>query len=1160
MPNLIISLLGHPEILIDGEIFDTDRRKAIALLAYLVVAGKPQPRSHLAAFLWPDYSQDSAFAYLRRALFELNKGLGKGRIEADRHTAGFNSLPATLCDIIIFESELEAARLNRDPVPHLEAAVGQYKGEFMSGFFLQDTEPFEDWLRQQREYYRREYAKALELLVMHYEQSGLWEPALKHARTWLAMDDLNEAAHRAKMRVYAVLGDRSGAFRQYEDCIQALRYGLEVEPQPETTALFEQIRTGRFEERTHAVALQTSGTRAVSHIRLPVLITPFIGRQAEIEQVKEIILTPETRLLTLFGPGGSGKTRLSIQAASQIGARFLHGVCFVPLATVQTAEGIVPALAKALEISFYKDEETPKQRLLNYLREKQLLLILDNLDQLVGPGTSNLLVELLTGAEAVKLLVTSRIRLNIQAEQIYTVSGMRMPTSVEVELWTDPESQAKSFGAVQLFLACARRTQPDFKLDRDCAAAIADICQLVYGMPLGLELAASWLELMPPREIASEIRRSLDFLETDQTDIPERQRSIRAVFDYSWRLLNEVERETFLSLSIFVGSFSREAAQEVSSASLRNLLSFSNKSWLLQVENGRFQLHPLLQHYGQELLRGDEVAWRDTCDRHAAYYAGSIAEQFARMKGPDQIAALNDLSEEFNTNIRAAWDWLVANERWPIIREKMLPGINQFGMMRWRSDEIISWMRNARLKIDPRLGIEEKLTYITAGTIEVYFEEVWGFKENQPEERIASLWQLAVEENLAEALGLWFVVIGKLFLLHNLAPQAEALVDGAIKRIRSQGDPWVLGSALLMRSLTWGDQFPTELTDQNLREALEIFRRLGTIHEQAIILDMMAHNARAKKRPLEEVVELFQQAQYYYSRANDPFGIGAIYWDIGDLYLNRGEPQKGFDSYHKMQSSLEQLGYLRMVGENLHWESLWATRYSTFEHALETRQRSFDRYSKYATQTSYYWNVFEMGEVYRIFGNSKKALGFYEDAGAYFKRINYFLGQGYYHRALGDIAIQEAHYLDALECYETYNRYVEQDNHMWSMAQAAARLAWVYAHLGKVYSSRNHIYQCLKLLRDADETNLTLAALLCEARCQVEEGKNESSAALAAYIAEHPFTWNETRQQAKALRTTLSEKVPEEVFESLNNRFQGRDIRELAAKWLADYEAERLKT
>jgi DNA-binding SARP family transcriptional activator len=562
MPGLEISLLGPPKILINGVEFDTDRRKAIALLAYLVLSGTPQPREHLAATFWPDYNRDSAFAYLRRTLFELNKGLGKGRLETDRFSAGFVPSGDTRIDIALFQSELAASRLDKDPVPHLEAAVKEYRGEFMQGFFLKDTEPFEDWLRGRRERFRQEYALSLEQLAANYEQRGAWVQAINYARAWLELDEFDEAAHRAIMRVYAGMGDRSRAFRQYEMCAQVLKDGLGIEPQQETTVLLERIRAGSFEEAVRAAEATRPDTGPASNIRLPVLTTPFIGRRPEIEQIKEFILNRKTRLLTLFGPGGSGKTRLSIQAASEVSDHFQDGVWFVPLATVQSAEGIIPALAKSLSFSFYQEEDTRNQQLIDYLREKHLLLILDNVDQLVGPEAAGIFNEILTGAEGVKIMVTSRIRLNLQAEQIFTVQGMRMPTSQEVESWTDPETQALSFSAVQLFLDRARRLQPGFLLNREHAAAVGHICQLVHGMPLGLELAASWLELLPPDEIAREIRRSLDFLETDRLDVPERQRSIRAVYDYSWKLLDEIEREAFLSLSVFLGSFSEKLPNE----------------------------------------------------------------------------------------------------------------------------------------------------------------------------------------------------------------------------------------------------------------------------------------------------------------------------------------------------------------------------------------------------------------------------------------------------------------------------------------------------------------------------------------------------------------------------------------------------------------------
>lgn len=1159
MADLRISLLGTPSILVENQPFDTDRRKAIALLAYLAVTGKTQPRQQLAAFFWPDYDRDSAFAYLRRTLYELNKGLGSGWLLTDRESAGFDTSTGALVDTQVFERELAASSSSDDPLPHLETAVAQYKGEFMAGFFLQDTEPFEDWLRLQRENHRRNFATVLERLVAIYEQRAAWEPALKHGLAWVGLDDLNEAAYRAVMRIYASMGDRSSAIRQFEICAQKLREDLKVKPQPETTALYELIRTGSFEGAKRPVELLKAEGKNVTNLHLPVLTTPFIGRRSEIEQVKELILNPNNRLVTLFGPGGAGKTRLSIQAASEVCDHFPDGVWFTSLVAVQTTEGILPAIAKALNFSFHREEETHRKQILEFIAEKKLLLILDNIDKLVSAKTASMLVEILTSSESLKLLVTSRERLNVQAEQVFPVPGMHMPTPAEAAEWTDPEKQAAPFSAMQLFINKARRVKPDFMLNHENATAVAEICQLVSGMPLGLELAASWMELLPPEEIKDEMRRSLDFLETDQPDVPDRQRSIRAVFDYSWKMLNDSEREIFLALSVFNGSFTREAAQQVSGAALRGLLSLANKSWLQQVQGGRFHLHPLLQHYGLDLLRQNDQKWKNACERHAHYYAQFVVEQTRRLHSAEQLAALEDLSEEFDTNVKAAWEWLAAEGCWTEIREKMVLGCFEFGTMRWRSDDFIVLLRNTRLKLERLEGREELLTRAIIGIAEINFEEMWAFMENRPADRTAALWNTVEENNLADLMGIWYVLLGKIYAMQNPSRQVEDKIEKAIERIREQKDPWLLGMALLLQASLWGG-FPKGeslgKTDQYMQEALKIFKELGTIYELSEILRSMAEIAIKKKLPMDEIIDLYRQAQEFSTKLNDLVGIGMIYFSMGNLFFQRGRAEEGFMTLHNMRQVFEQIGNQRMVGMSLSWESIWATRYSNFEHALETRQRDMEHSQKYWSQAVYFWNLLEMGEVYRIFGNQKKALEYFETAHENFQRINMKLGLGHYQRGLGDIAMLECRYTDALKHYQDYQYFAEQDNHEWSIAQAFLKQAWAYAHLGEVEKSRRNNYACLKRLQNADEVAMELMALLCEARCLAEEGNIEPAVALAAFVSGHPITWNETRTLAKALLASHTHKLDSQALRKAYSRFQGRDVRELTSVWLTDYERQ----
>ncbi|HJS29949.1 MAG TPA: BTAD domain-containing putative transcriptional regulator, partial [Anaerolineales bacterium] len=700
MSWLEISLLGPPEIRLEGSLVKTDRRKAIALLAYLAVTGKPQTRDFLSAFLWPDYERDSAYAYLRRTLWELNQMLGKGWIQVDRDYASLAPTGELWLDVAAFQRLIKDSRSG---IEGLTEAINLYRGDFLAGFAVADTGPLEDWQMQQAEHFRRQFAECLERLVGAHARAGEYETGLGYAWRWLAQDQLNEAAHRAIMRLLAGMGDRTGAVRQYEACVQILKTELGVDPQPETTVLYESVLHGGVHTSPpEQDGKSTSAIPGLSH--LPLLPTPFIGRRPDVDRLKALMKDADVRLLTLTGPGGAGKTRLSIQAASELEEAFPDGVFFAVLAPVQTELGAIQTIARVIGFPFLRDEESPRQQLLDFLCEKQLLLILDNFEHLIE--AVGLVRDILAAATGVKLVITSRVRLNLQGEQLYPVGGMSLPDAFEVSGWDTPIEQAESFSGVQLFIDRARRVQPEFTLTRENLTSVLEIGRLVQGMPLGLELAAAWVELLPPEEIKLEISHNLDFLDTDLADIPDRQRSIRAVFESSWGLLTDEERETFLRLCVFVGSFSREAALKVSGASLRSLLGLANKSWLQQTSGGRFQLHELMRQYGDERLQMDIPAWREAKNRHAEYFARFVESQSQKMRSADQIAGFRALGEEYEGNIRVAGDWLVAERRWDDLIDRMGLGMFHFDWIRWGLHELIPWFRTARLSLGSETGHE----------------------------------------------------------------------------------------------------------------------------------------------------------------------------------------------------------------------------------------------------------------------------------------------------------------------------------------------------------------------------------------------------------------------------------------------------------------------
>jgi len=389
-------------------------------------------------------------------------------------------------------------------------------------------------------------------------------------------------------------------------------------------------------------------------LNLPAQPTPFIGRVAELDEITRLLADPACRLLTLVGAGGIGKTRLALELAHRVAANssigFPDGVSFVSLQPLSSPEFIVPAIAEAIHLKFYSSDE-PKQQLLRELQYKFYLLVMDNFEHLLDGAP--IVSEILAAAPGVKVVATSREALNLQEEWLFTVQGMAYPETAD---------DIEDYSAVQLFAQNARRMRPDFSLDEE-ATGVRNICALVEGMPLALELAAAWVRVMSCMEIANEIRGGLDILETPARNVPPRHRNMRAVLEYSWGLLTDTQREVFQKLSVFQGSFTRQAAEAITGASLRTLSSLVDKSWLRwDPARRRYDLHELLRQYGDEQLRLDSAAWNETAERHCRYFAQFLEAQLPRLTGGQYQEAIADIETDFD-NVRSSWNWAVEHCR-----------------------------------------------------------------------------------------------------------------------------------------------------------------------------------------------------------------------------------------------------------------------------------------------------------------------------------------------------------------------------------------------------------------------------------------------------------------------------------------------------------------
>jgi predicted ATPase/class 3 adenylate cyclase len=375
---------------------------------------------------------------------------------------------------------------------------------------------------------------------------------------------------------------------------------------------------------------------------LPIQLTELVGRQAELAEAEQLLT--RTRLLTILAPGGAGKTRLAIQAAADIAAEFSDGVFFISLADIRSDLDIVQAVVESLGLALSSDEDA-KAQLLTYLTSKCQLLVFDNFEHLLA-GAS-IVTGILQAAPQVKVVVTSRAKLNVTGETVFTLAGLETT-------WESP-AEAFQVSGVQLFIDAARRVRPGFVLEPGDLDPLAKILRLTGGLPLGILLAAAWVDMLAVSEIAAEIAKNLDFLETDISDVPDRHRSLRAAFDYSWARLSLEERNTFLALSVFRGGFSLQAAQAVAGASLRGLSILVSKSLVTASPQARrYALHELLRQYAEAELQRDTEFDAHVNEAHAAFYAALMEESFTLFTRSDQPRALRMIEQDLE-NVRSAW-------------------------------------------------------------------------------------------------------------------------------------------------------------------------------------------------------------------------------------------------------------------------------------------------------------------------------------------------------------------------------------------------------------------------------------------------------------------------------------------------------------------------
>ena len=1153
MATLNIYLLGSPRIDLNGEAVTLERNKALALLAYLAMEDGSQARETLSTLLWPEYDHERAYAYLRRTLWEINEKLGDGWLDAGREQVALTRTPGLRLDVGYFREALEECaghghrvdQVCERCVQPLEQAVTFYRGDFMAGFSLRDSAAFDEWQFFQSEKLKNELAGALRRLALAYNSQPDASRAIQAARRWLALDLLNEEAHRLLMQIYVAAGRRNAALRQYQECQRILKGELGVEPQPETTRLYESIKAGETSKITDSKLNLQSSTFNLQPTRLPNPATPFVGRVEELTEVTALLQNPDCRMLTLVGPGGIGKTRLSIQTAVRLvdlqKSNFSDGVVFVPLAPVNSPEWLVSAIASSLNLQFRNEQmlndvpESQKVQLIEYLRDRQILLVLDNFEHLIAGA--DLLAEILASGPGLKMLLTSRERLRLAQEWVFEVGGMSFPQDGSLE-------QLEAYSAVQLFLQNARRVRADFEITEADKAGITRICRMVEGVPLAIELAAAWVKLLSCDEIAGEIERNLDFLTTNLRGLPERHQSLRAVFEHSWSLLSPQEQDTLMRLSVLRSPFRRETGESVVTESpsdvgsqprastgisttgrgnrsfLLLLSALVDKSLLRRVGNDgreiRFGMHDLIRQYAAEKLDRIPGAAEQTRSRHSTYYAAWLAKMQTEMHSSRQIQALGQIEQEIE-DVRAAWRWMIESGEMMGLSQSM-GGLYHFYNIRNRQQEA---------EEDFRLGVESLSGRLASSEAKTPVEQA----------KTVNAYLLAYYSSV-------------LFNTENF-PLADQVYGQALKLADQLSEP---DQALIYTLLSYGtNRLAAEQVEVLYRRSQEYFSRVGDNWSKAMSMLVYVFYAQYTLLDMELARKLCQESQSLFEGIGDRVGMVFSLINQSALCYALGE----YETVKRL--SREGIDLCRALGDR--WRTATALLYlgqacvalGEYAEAKEVYRESLDLVRELGNRRVMARYLSCLGYVHYLEAEYELANDLFGEALEYSRQIGDQREMGMSNMNLGNIALAGGDIVEARKRYQAAIDLLEELTYArWELSICVKRMGSLCYRLGETSLAWKYIRRALEISVYLKRTPEILENLVGIAELMGNAGQAVEAVQVLAFALEGQEMAQDVRERAQGLLSAHQAQLSPEDFSSALLAGQAATVVEILQRCLSD--------
>ena len=892
---------------------DFRRSKPLLLLSYLALEGAKDSKELSQLFFpaakKPSQSLATALGYIRKALPEV--------VARDKD----QKLKAQLgMDASLLLSTLEAG--------DLETGLELYGGRFLDGIAVSDiSSELEEWIYATREFIAHRVRQALLSLG---EQTKDIARAAQYAERAYLLAGAPEPSPEQFQRIYTLL-HKGDSHLAPEVKTEAQSFGVALEHQNDV----KESEKGRNEVLVTAPSSLVSESR-IKH-NLPERLTSFVGRVAEVLEIKTLLLQEDTRLLTLLGTGGIGKTRLSLQLLRELLAdgsseekqEMFTGLYFIQLETLNTQEDILNAVASALGLGLHANQDTFEQ-IQAYLKDKAYLLVLDNFEHLVKEA--RFVPTLLKACSDLTLISTSRARLNLAAELVYPMGGLELP------LETDSSEQIRQRDAVKLFLERAKTADLRFSANEAVLKKAAEVCELVHGLPLGIELAAAWVKFIPVFDIKEEIQSNFDFLESTKQDAIGRHQSLRAVFEHSWQLLTKKEQGVLKQLSVFRGGFTREAAREVAGADIPTIMSLTDKS-LLRVNNYRFDMHPLILQYSFEKLSAHEALKDASLEKHAQYFlalAKSHPEDFYTLAHLPLIEA----TQKEMDNIWAVLDYLDQHDLTDQAL-KLLSSLALFWRIRGYYKEASKQLHRFMTKVDRRHPDLNVAWVLNKGGLIIEYTS--GFAKAKPwhEDSLTMFEHLDHKEGMASTHN----NLAYIYLDDNLSLCQQHL-SKALELSKEHRLSHLEAHALTILSHTEDqqDNFDTALELQH--QALKLKQALGDIRGSVSSLLSLA-NIHINLGKYERAQELIEESMELLKHFNAPAQIGFCYEYLTDIFVTQVQytnakqaALQAIELYDKSNNNFALVRFIPIFTELLTKLELWQEAASL----IGASQRLFETY------------------------------------------------------------------------------------------------------------------------------------------------------------------------------------------------------------------------